>query len=592
MNTKILSKSLILIFLLNAFISCDDTRFLQENPETIYTMDNVFSSEAQINQAIISCYSHIRNITALENQSMIFWKGGGTDLMEYGHNRIGSSMNNYTRFNPEHNTIYGLYNDFYKIISRANLALYGASLPEILWSSQEAKTYAIAQAKFFRAYAYGNLVELWGGVPLVTEVINTAKVDFKRETATVIYQYAIDELLAIENDLPVTTNEGGRIVRGAAQHFLCELYLGLGIELDEEGQAAEANTAYANAIAYSNKVIDGGIYSLIDSRFGTRKDESLVVIDVYKNGVFKPSEKVDTIQLVPNFYWDMFQEGNINYQDGNSECIWAVQIDWDTYLKEDKNSKLAYTRIYGADMAYGTNFVHINTQLEEVSGRGIVVQTPTFYWRDKIWEDKWGDDIRNSEAVRRKRFKANVPTSPYYLQVIPWSVLNNFSSSRWTHDITYCYPISTKITTDKFTGVAQGENRSNLFRDDYIFRLAETILLRAEAKQRIGDLSGAASDINLLRSRANCSYLVTSEDLNDKFEVILDERARELMYEEKRWNTLLRMRGTIGVDRIKEHMLWDENRATLTFEFNKLPIPQAVIDSNIGSKIEQNPGWN
>src|SRR5690606_39341498 len=76
-----------------------------------------------------------------------------------------------------------------------------------------------------------------------------------------------------------------------------------------------------------------------------------------------------------------------------------------------------------------------------------------------------------------------------------------------------CYPVSCKIATDRYTGLDEGENRSNLFRDDYFIRLSETILLRAEAKQRLGNKEGAAADINLLRKRAACTYLVTAADL-------------------------------------------------------------------------------
>lgn len=72
-----------------------------------------------------------------------------------------------------------------------------------------------------------------------------------------------------------------------------------------------------------------------------------------------------------------------------------------------------------------------------------------------------------------------------------------------------------------------------------MIRLPETILLRAEAKMRMGDTGGAASDINLLRARAKCGYMVQASDVN--VDLILDERARELVYEERRWNTLLRM---------------------------------------------------
>jgi hypothetical protein len=154
-----------------------------------------------------------------------------------------------------------------------------------------------------------------------------------------------------------------------------------------------------------------------------------------------------------------------------------------------------------------------------------------------------------------------------------------------------CYPVSCKIATDKYTGLDAGENRSNLFRDDYFIRLSETILLRAEAKQRSGDKNGAAEDINLLRNRAQCTYLVTAADMDDKFNLILDERARELVYEECRWNTLLRMGGTIAVDRIAQYAYWPEAQATLTFDYNLWPIPQTVIDTNKDKVLEQNPGW-
>ena len=115
-------------------------------------------------------------------------------------------------------------------------------------------------------------------------------------------------------------------------------------------------------------------------------------------------------------------------------------------------------------------------------------------------------------------------------------------------------------------------------------------LLRAEAKMRAGDNAGAADDINLLRERAQCEYLVQASDVS--VDLILDERARELVYEECRWNTLLRMGGTVAVDRIKKYAYWDDPRTTLTRDFNLWPIPQVVIDTNKDVVMEQNPGWN
>jgi hypothetical protein len=269
-----------------------------------------------------------------------------------------------------------------------------------------------------------------------------------------------------------------------------------------------------------------------------------------------------------------------------------MQIDYAAYKAEDKRSKLPYSRTYGAVFRDGVKN-HITGTLEDVGGRGIVQIMPTMYTRDGLYADKWGADMRNSDVVWRRRFKGNVAASAYFKKIVPWSEMYNGSTDPTTNtnNKTLCFPVSCKIATDKYTGLADGENLSNLFRDDYFIRLSETILLRAEAKQRNGDKSGAAADINLLRDRAQCTYKVTAADMDNSFNTILDERARELIYEECRWNTLLRMGGTIAVDRIKKYAYWPEAQATLTFNYNLWPIPQTVIDTNKDNKLEQNPGW-
>src|SRR3546814_10769569 len=68
------------------------------------------------------------------------------------------------------------------MIAKANLAIAAAELPKISWSSPEEKAYAIAQARFFRAFAYRNLGELFGGVSLVTEVTEGPRYDFEIST--------------------------------------------------------------------------------------------------------------------------------------------------------------------------------------------------------------------------------------------------------------------------------------------------------------------------------------------------------------------------------------------------------------------------
>ncbi|MEO5682492.1 MAG: RagB/SusD family nutrient uptake outer membrane protein [Chitinophagaceae bacterium] len=559
-------KGIVFFVLLLSALSCKkvDDNFLQTTPETFYTVDNIFSTSAQIDQAVVAIYSQLRDIWANpteQNWTFVF-RGNGTDMFDVPSIRRGNTFNNYGLINANNDVFYQNFSTWYRVIAKANLAIYSADLPSISWSSAAEKAYTVAQARYFRAFAYRNLAELFGGVPIVTDIAKVARYDYKRATRIETYQYAITELLAIEKDLPDVTVAGGRLVKGAAQHNLCELYLAMGTQMAAEGNAAGAATAFAQSIAYGSKVIDGGTFSLMKARYGARKTETQ-----------------------GNVFWDLFQENNVNYQDGNKECIWAIQIDYAAYRTEDTRSKLPYSRTYGPVFRNGAP-AHLGGTGADVGGRGISQITPTFYTRDGIYTAGYSDDMRNTDIVFRRIFLGNVVGSPYFGIPVPWSVLYNSMDNQ-----SLDYPVSCKIATDKYTGIADGENLSNLFRDDYFIRLPETILLRAEAKQRSGDKAGAAADVNLLRSRANCSYLVTAADMDDSFNTILDERARELLYEECRWNTLLRMGGTIAVDRIKKYAFWPEAQATLTFKYNLWPIPQLVIDANKDVKLEQNPGW-
>lgn len=588
--------SILALLSLSFLGSCNDADFLAEKPETFYTIDNVFSTSEQVDQVLVGCYSHIRTMFCMveENVTAFAFKGGnGTDMFDVATIRRGNRFNDYSILNASHTVFYTNYSHWYQLIAKTNLALYAAELPQIVWSSDTDKAYAIAQARFFRAFCYRNLGELYGGVPIVTEMTLTPRYDFKRTSRIETYQFAIDEMEAILNDLPETTTKAGRVVRGAAQHNLCQLYIDKGVILDEDGNAREAKEMYRKALSYADGLIDGSVYSLMTERFGSRKNEN-------PDFFFANSEAMQTSDhlystagyiLKGNVYWDLFQEGNQNYQEGNREAIWVAQIDYDAYKAEDKQSLLQYSRVFGP-VYRDPMAAHLSGMMEDVGGRGIVQVTPTLYTRDIIYEDKWGEDLRNSDAVFRRTFLGNNPESPYYGKMVPWNVIYRDGESLDAVDVakTQCFPISCKIATDKYTGLTDGQNRSNLFRDEYLIRLPETILLRAEAKMRMGDNAGAADDINLLRKRAQCGYLVQASDVN--VDLILDERARELVYEECRWNTLLRMGGTVAVERIKKYSYWDDPRTTLTKNFNLWPIPQVVIDTNKDVVLEQNPGWN
>ena len=99
----------------------------------------------------------------------------------------------------------------------------------------------------------------------------------------------------------------------------------------------------------------------------------------------------------------------------------------------------------------------------------------------------------------------------------------------------FSFPI-VKVLVDKDDPNAGGKVPVGGFTDQYIFRLAETYLNRAEAYWWLGKNDLATADVNTIRRRVNAPEFssVTLED-------ILDERARELFLEDHRKTELTRI---------------------------------------------------
>jgi len=112
--------------------------------------------------------------------------------------------------------------------------------------------------------------------------------------------------------------------------------------------------------------------------------------------------------------------------------------------------------------------------------------------------------------------------------------------------------------------------------NDYVFlRLADVILMRAEAAFRLGNTAQALTDINAIRTRSGVAALtaVTAD-------AILAERGRELAWEGWRRNDMIRF-GKFSTAR-KFMAVTDKTRELF-------PIPQPRRDAN--PLLTQNPGY-
>ena len=125
-------------------------------------------------------------------------------------------------------------------------------------------------------------------------------------------------------------------------------------------------------------------------------------------------------------------------------------------------------------------------------------------------------------------------------------------------------------------------------KDIFLFRLADTYLMAAEAYFQAGEPELAAERLTTVRQRAaipghEAEMVVASSDVDIDF--ILDERARELVGEYKRWMDLKRTGKLIERTLAHNNLAARENK--MDEHILVRPIPQSVIDQTEG-EISQN----
>ena len=152
----------------------------------------------------------------------------------------------------------GMWSSIYSGISRANNAIKYIPTTPGLTDTQSAQLNA--EARFFRAYAYFQLVRMYGGVPLITEPYeNMENMDVARSSVEEVYNLITADLEYAVNEggLPdvAMINNGGRITKGAAATLLADVYLTMsGFPLNKDMSA--------KAAANARLVINSNVYQL------------------------------------------------------------------------------------------------------------------------------------------------------------------------------------------------------------------------------------------------------------------------------------------------------------------------------------------
>jgi hypothetical protein len=126
--------------------------------------------------------------------------------------------------------------------------------------------------------------------------------------------------------------------------------------------------------------------------------------------------------------------------------------------------------------------------------------------------------------------------------------------------------------------------------NNVLLRLADIILLKAEASNNLGQTAAAIPLVNQIRARVKLPAITVSSQ-TDVALAILTERRMELAFEGHRWNDLLRFGAQYTITLIKSQV--DPFGKPLNFPINqaKLLLPVPYNEIQLDGNLTQNPGY-
>lgn len=509
---------------------CKD--YLEEVDPNRVTADNYFTTPAGLKDAVDGTYSTMRDWIGLEEHYTftVF----GTDTYTEGSDESSSwqskQFNRYSSdLNPLSDRISVLWEVCYQGINNANTAINRGTGIEM---DQTEKNDLLAQARFLRAYYYFWLVRTYGGVPIKLNETTSVELNFSRPEAVEVLDVIIQDLEFAAENLKDTQEDFGRPTSWAAKTFLSLAYL----------TRAKGNNDFQASLDHA--------------------------VDVINNGPYR---------LLPDYedLWDLENQMN-------DEVIWSVQF---TSIEADNGGDGNRGHLFFL-MEYDLGIYNMQRDVE--NGRPFKRFKPTDYLLSLFAENDPRFDATfktvwycNSEERLPSDGSLSIGDTCIYMPRIALSQ-SEIDSRPYTVINPADYDLRTFPSLRKFDQPDRIDlSERDGSRDHMVFRLAEVYLIAAEAAFK---LEGSGLQyLNAVRNRANQPDL---ESIN--IEVILDERARELVGEGKRWFDLVRT-GTL-VDRVRAYN--PINASDNIQDHHVLrPIPQSEIDIINSSSFQQNLGY-
>ena len=629
-------KKLILLTIIFGFVSChDDLDQLPTDPDS-FTEENVFINAEEAKGALAKLYSSL----ALTGQNGPAGQPDIADIDE-GFSQFTRMLFNLNELTTDHAVVgwgdpglpdlHGMYwsssNDFTE-------AMYNRLAQEVSFCNSFISNAAnlsdavvptfIAEARFLRAFAYYNLMDLYGQVPLTTEISTDLP---QQSSRSELFNFVETELLAISDDLlPSGSNEYGRVDKVAAWALLSKLYL--------NAEVWTGTARYEDCINYSNEVINStyNINTNDANGNGTAYDE-LFLADNDTNGAqneFIFTANFDglnsqtyggTTFLVHAAIGGSMPANEFGVNGGwgglrttkslvNKFPLGIIDI---TALNNGLGGTLSDWGLVGDATENGWNGPDM--EMYETSNNvyelyaDLLGNQMKFRFNEN-WGNNYGDNgsdgsldpgganiVIPGDGVYHVVLDLN--TNSYTIEEeLPESDKRGmFYTDGQNLEIEDIPSFTDGYAVTKFKNIDSNGNQGVDSAGDFVdtdlalIRLPEIYLNYAEAALRggAGDLNFATAKINELieRGYGNSDHNITSSDLTLDF--ILNERSRELYWEGQRRTDLVRYGYfTTG------NYLWpfkaNQPEGTSTDAFrNVFPIPSSSISAN--PNLNQNDGY-
>ncbi|OIQ18850.1 RagB/SusD family nutrient uptake outer membrane protein [Lacinutrix sp. MedPE-SW] len=214
------------LFILGISVSSCEEDYLSPQLETLVNAEIYYTNEEELLTGVINMYDGIQGINSTSsNDYHALQQEFYLTEMRSDNTRTKSSEGEAAQFEnysitATNGIVEDYYRSYYNVIFRANIVLENLDV-----ASSENRDSIEAEAKFVRAYAYFNLVRLYGAIPLVDRIISSAEteISFTRVDPSSIYELIVSDLETAVDGLDNTYKT--RASKAAAQTLLAKVYL-------------------------------------------------------------------------------------------------------------------------------------------------------------------------------------------------------------------------------------------------------------------------------------------------------------------------------------------------------------------------------